>query len=300
MSSRRLLALLAVLAASVLLLAACGDDDGTTTGEPGSSDPADDDDGDDAASDGGTRPWIAGTWALQSATGDDGPLILPTDRTLELTITGPDRIEGDAGCNQFGGRIDAPFDGDRDGGSLTLSELFWTEMACADLDFEVVYLDLLTRVDSWELAPPSGLVFGGDGIELVYGVGEAPPELTLGSSTWILDTVFDGEGMERTASSMRADLPEVTMAVTGSTLTLLADGCAPIEAEVETEDGVEGSFLVADPADLATLVDCEESETNLTTAVEGLAISTGYQSVDGRLTLIGLPGETLSFRAADG
>lgn len=305
MSPRRLLVLLAGLAAVTIVLAACGSgDDDLTTTDPGSSGLNDDDGGDgsdgDAASGGATRPWIGGTWVLQSVTGSDAPVTIPAGATLELTITGPDQIDGDAGCNSFGGRIDAPFDGDRDGGTLSISDMFWTEMACENLDFEVVYLDLLMQVDQWELAPPSGLVLRGDGIELVYGIGEPPPELSLESSTWILDTVFDGEGMERTASSVRVDKPDVAMTVTGQTLTLISDGCAPIEVTVEADDGTGGPFLVAEPDGLAGLVDCDDAESNLVTAAEGVASATGYQSIDGRLTLIGLPGETLSFRAADG
>jgi len=303
MSPRRLLVLLAGLACTAILLAACGsDDDDVSAEEPGASGLPDDGDGtsDGAASGGATRPWIGGTWVLQSVTDAGTTVAIPTGASLELTIAGPDEIAGDAGCNRFGGRIDAPFDGDRDGGTLSISEMFWTEMACDNLDFEGVYLDLLMRVDQWELAPPSGLVFRGDGVELVYGIGEAPPELTLESSTWILDTVFDGEGMERTASSVRVDKPDVTMTVSGQTLTLTSDGCAPIEVAVEADDGTGGPFLVADPDSLAGLVDCDDPESNLVTAIDGVAIATGYQSVDGRLTLIGLPGETLSFVAADG
>ncbi len=306
MSPRRILFLLAGLAAATLLLAACGGDgdDDVSASDPSTSGLADGDGGDaasgGAASGGATRPWIGGTWALQSVTDGDAPVAIPTGAPLELTIAGPDQIDGDAGCNAFSGRIDAPFDGDRDGGSLSISDMSWTEMGCDNLDFEGVYLDLLMQVDQWELAPPSGLVFRGDGVELVYSIGDPPAELSLQSSTWILDTVFDGEGMERTASSVRVDKPDVTMTVAGETLTLAADGCAPIEVAVEADDGTGGPFLVAEPESLAGLVDCDDPESNLVTAIDGVAIATGYQSFDGRLTLIGLPGETLSFRAADG
>lgn len=300
---------LIALAVTALFLAACGsgdDGDDIATDDAGSSGPADDDTIDGAAGDGGaarggaTRPWIAGTWALQSAAGPDGALALP-DRTLELTIAGPDTIGGDAGCNTFGGRIDAPFDGDRDGGDLTLSELFWTEMACEDLDFETAYLDLMTQVTGWELTPPSGLVFRGEGIELAYGIGQAPAELTLEGTTWVFDTIFSGEGVERTASSTRTDKPEVTAVIADSNLTFTSEGCAPIEVDLDyLPDTTDGQLAVVDAATLADRIDCDDPESNLVAAVDGLAKATGYQIVDGRLTLIGLPGETISFRAADG
>lgn len=300
-----------MVAACAILLAACGsgdDGDDITTDDPGSSDPIDDsaDSADGGTADGGaasggaTRPWIAGTWVLQSATGPDGALTLPS-QPLEMTIAGPDAISGDAGCNTFGGRIDAPFDDDRDGGDLTLSELFWTEMACEDLDVETAYLDLLTKVTDWELAPPSGLVFRGDGIELVYGIAEPPAELTLEGPTWIFDTIFDGEGVERTASSTRTDKPEVTAVIADSNLTLISEGCAPIEVGLDyIPEATDGQLAVVDAATLAERIDCDDPESNLVAAVDGLAQAIGYQIVDGRLTLIGLPGETISFRAADG
>ncbi|MEL6981547.1 MAG: META domain-containing protein [Actinomycetota bacterium] len=300
---------------AALVLAACGsdDDDDIATDASGSSDPVDDSSdslgADDAGSDdassgaaggGATRPWIAGTWALESATGPDGPLTLP-DRTLELAIAGPDTIGGDAGCNTFGGRIDAPFDGDRDGGDLTLSELFWTEMACEDLDFEGAYLELLTAVNEWELAPPSGLVFRGDGIELVYGIGEPPAELTLEGPTWVFDTIFSGEGVERTVSSTRSDQPEVTAVFSDRTLTLQSTDCEPIEISLDdVPDATDGPLGVVDAATLADGVACDDAESNMVAAVDGVAQATGFQIFDGRLTLIGLPGETISFRAADG
>lgn len=308
MSARRLTLLLAGLVAALLLLAACGDDDDAiATDDPGSSGLADDGDssgGADssgAASGGATRPWIGGDWVLESATGDDGPVTLPDGVPLGLRIQGPDLISGDAGCNIFSGTIDAPFDGDANAGPLSITDMSWTEMACEYLDTETIYLDLLGRVDRWELAPPSGLVFRGDGIELVYGIGDAAPELSIDGPTWVFDTVFDGEGMERTAASTRADLPEVAATFLDSTLTLTAEGCQPVEVNVDyTPGATEGQLDVVDADTLAEQVDCGEAESNLTAAVDGVAISTGFQIFDGRLTLIGLPGETVSFRAADG
>lgn len=304
MSPRRFSLLLAVLAASLLLVSACGSEDGEAgTDADGTIDDALPDDassGDGAGGD-ASRPWIAGAWVLESATATDGPLSLPPGTPLPLSITGPDGIEGNAGCNGFSGRINAPFDGVQDGGSLSISQLSMTEMGCEHLDFEIRYFELLAGVDEWALAPPSGLVFRGDGIELVYTVGAPPAERPLEGTTWIFDTVFSGEGIERTASSTRADQPEVTALLLGGVLTLSAEGCSPVEINVGYEPGgVDGAFTIEEPESLAGRVDCADQESNLVAAVDGVAQSTGFQIFAGRLTLIGLPGETVSFRAADG
>lgn len=297
MSPRRL-PHLALLLAATLLVAACGsgdDDADTVAGDPGRADDGDTGSG-DAAGGGSTRPWIAGSWVLQSATGDAGPLTLPGGLTLPLEITGPDRIGGNAGCNSFSGSIEAGFDGANDGGPLAITKVAMTEMACEHLEFEAAYLDLIGRVTEWGLTPPSGLVFRGDGIELVYGIGDAPAERSLEGTIWVFDTIFAGEGVERTASSTRLDKAPVTAEVADGVLTLTSDGCTPVEVSVDYEPGAnEGAFTVEDPAALADLVDCADPDSNLVAAVDGVAMSTSLQIVDGRLTLIGLPGETISF-----
>ncbi len=310
---RRLPMLVALLAVLAVVAAACGSDDTSTEAGSDASDPSDESDasdesddnnagdgagdGGDAAS-GGTRAWIAGSWVLQSATGPDGPLALPPVE-LDLTITGPDQVEGNAGCNSFGGTISAPFDDDADAGPLTLDELFITEMACEYLDVELAYVDLLTSVDRWELAPPSGLIFRGEGVELVYGIGAAPAEVPLEQTLWVFDTIFDGEGVERTASSTRSDKPEVTATFAGGVLTVEADDCGPIEIAVTYEPGAaDGPLAVADGTE--PVADCDDPESNLVAAIDGIVAASGFQIFDGRLTLIGLPGETVSFRASDG
>jgi heat shock protein HslJ len=292
-STRRLfLSALTLLAAAALALAACGSDD-TQTGGAETAAGADTDGGSAGAAGGGaTRPWMAGDWALLSATRDGQPLTVPDEPTIDLAVAGPDRIEGNLGCNSFSGTISAPFDGDRDGGSLTLSGLTQSEMACDRLEFELAYTELLTSVTEWELAPPSGLVLRGDGVELVYQASPPAAEVRLEGTAWTFDTVFSGEGVERAASTVRADKPPVTATVGDGLITLTSADCGPIDVAITYESGAGGSFLPATPAATAG---CDDPDSNLEVAFAGVVAATGYQVVDGRLTLIGLPGETVSF-----
>ena len=293
----RYLLLVALLAAAAVILASCGSDDEAVDAgsDPGAPDaPIDDAD----LAGGPSRPWIAGDWVLASASGDGTALTIPDGLELALSITGPDQVRGDAGCNTFGGTISAPFDDDRDGGPLSFGGLAQTEMACEHLDFEVAYVGLVTRVDEWELAPPSGLVFRGPDVELVYEVAEPTAATPLEETVWTFDTVFAGEGVERTASSTRSDKPAVTATITDGLLTLSSEDCGPHQVAVAYEPGGEGNFTPEDPA--TVVPDCDDPESNLLLAADGVAQATGYQVVGDRLTLIGLPGETVSFRAGQG
>ncbi len=144
--------------------------------------PADGDDGDAsdlAAGGGATRPWIAGEWQLVSATSGGETLALPVE-PVSMSIIAPDEVNGSAGCNSFGGQISAPF-GDGDFGDLSFSKMAITEMACEPIevmDFEASYMEALGNADAWELSPPTGLVFRGEGIELVYEIGDVPAPAT--------------------------------------------------------------------------------------------------------------------------
>lgn len=155
---KRLLTLLVVLAAT--LLAACGDETAadSTTGDttPAATDAVDSDDvGDSVSPD--------GTWQLTGVSIDGSALVLPP---YELTITIADgMIQGNAGCNTFGGTIDRGEDG-----SLALGDLAQTEMACEYLDFEIDYTTALLRADRWE-ATPDELAFVADGVRISYQPG---------------------------------------------------------------------------------------------------------------------------------
>ena len=86
---------------------------------------------------------LTGTeWALTSLNGDT--LVEGTQITLSFS---DGTLEGSAGCNTYGGSYAATE------GSLSLSDLYWTEMACLEpegiLDQELAYLNTLNTVASY-------------------------------------------------------------------------------------------------------------------------------------------------------
>jgi heat shock protein HslJ len=295
-----------LIVALIFTLAACGSDDdsvsaGSDDGDADlpAADAADGSDSSGAAGGGATRPWIGGEWALQSLTVAGIDVTVPANAGVNLTINGPDSISGSAGCNSINGAILAPFDDDRDGGPLTITDLAMTEMACDLLDFEIQYVDALLAATEWELAPPSGLVFRGDGVELTYGIGAPQADVALENTVWLFDTIFDGEGVERTASSTRADKPQVTVIIAAAEATLTSDDCGTVTLGAGYEAGGSDGPITFEGTE-AAFAACEDPESNMLSAIQGLADATGFQIFDGRLTLIGLPGETVSFVAADG
>ncbi len=273
----RVLSLFAVLA---LLLAACGDDD-VIVQSSGITD------GTDAPDDSGTRPSIAGDWRLVSLTVDTAGVDLPVGVDLDVTIDSGS-IQGLGGCNRFGGSITA-----EDDGTMRIDEIFSTEMACEVLDFETIYLPALAGANQWEVTP-DGLTFRGDGTEMNYAQLEAAPPLALEETVWTFDTIFDGEGVNRTASTPRLDLPEVTLVIADGQATLTSEDCGVVGFALNYEPGVDGNIAIPDPDGLDVACD---AESNMHPAVEGIMAATGFMIDESRLTFIGLPGETVAFVA---
>lgn len=312
MSPYRLLLLTVAL---IVGLTACGDDDTVDAGSGAADDtvdagagdddgagiPADGDDTDGSAAAGGgeTRPWIGGEWVLQSITVGGADVTIPAGAVIDLTIIGPDSVSGNAGCNSISGTLSAPFDGDRDGGSLSWGDLAMTEMGCDILEFEGQYVTALLATEEWELSPPSGLIFRGAAIELVYGVGAGPVDVAFENTAWLFDTIYSGEGVERTASSTRADKPQVTAVFAAGEATLTSEDCGTVTLGAGYEAGSNDGPITFEGVEEAFAA-CDDPESNMLQAMQGLAAATGFQVFDGRLTFIGLPGETVSFVAADG
>ena len=107
-------------------------------------------------------------WELVSLGGND--LIPGTTITLRFAsdlASGSAAVSGRAGCNTYGGGYTASEDG------LTLSGVYWTEMACMDppgvMEQERAYLNALNAAARYKVAPGGG---GGDRLEL-YDAGGA-------------------------------------------------------------------------------------------------------------------------------
>lgn len=266
-------ALVSLMACLAVAAAACGGGEAVDNSDPGGD---------------GTRPSLAGLWELTDLTVDGVGVALPDGAALEMTIEAG-RIGGSGGCNSFGGSIDAA-----DDGTLSLVEVAWTEMACAQrarMDFESTYLGALVGVNRWE-ADPTGISFLSDGAILRYSPGADPIDLALEGTSWQFDTIFSGDGVARAASSTDQSVPQVSLTITGGSAVLSADGCDDVTFHVNHEGGAEGNLALPDPSQLQT-GGCDSP--NMTDAIAGIEAATGYTISETRLTLIGLPGETISF-----
>lgn len=292
MQTKRILHLVAAILIVAMTSISCGSSDTVDVG--GTDTPPDSgDSGSDAGSSGGTRPTLKGVWVLQTFELDGADVPLP-DGAIDMTIEAG-RIGGTGGCNSFGGQIDAA-----DDGTLTITEMAWTEMACADnsrMDFESNYLPALAGATRWD-AGPDGITFSSDSASMSYAPGEPPATLPLVDTTWTFDTVYSGSGVYRSASSTDMSRPEVTMVVSAGSATLTSDECGPLTVPLNVEDGVDGNLAVADEA-RADKPECEDPESNMTAVIEGLWEATGFMVDENRLTIIGLPGELIGFSGAN-
>ena len=121
-------------------------------------------------------PALPGTeWVLTTLNGD--ALIEGTQITLRF---GDGSLEGSGGCNTYGGSYTANEE------SLSLSDLYWTEMACLEpegvLDQELAYLNTLNTAASYRLdAGRLELHDEAGAVILVFDLGEteAPADSAL-------------------------------------------------------------------------------------------------------------------------
>lgn len=290
------LRLLVAVAVFTVVIAACGDDNVDVVGGPDSStsdgSASDGGSGSDGGASGGTRPSLAGDWVLTSATIDGAVVELPAEAVIDVTIE-RGLISGNGGCNGFGGSIAAA-----DDGSLRLAAVSITEMACLPLsilDFETGYVQALVAATEWEVTP-TGLIFRGEGTELRYEPGAPPVHLALEGTIWTFDTIFDGVGVDRAASTPRQDKPPVTMVLANGEVTLRSDDCGDVIFAFNYESGgTEGNVSVPDRD--AAVAECSDRESNMAAAVKGIVSSSGFMINESRLTFIGLAGETVGFVA---
>ncbi|MEX0658853.1 MAG: META domain-containing protein [Egibacteraceae bacterium] len=254
------------LTLTALLLAGCGDPGG------GSGGPADD---------------LAGAWELGEGTGPDGAIPLAEGHPITFTVEDDgEQVGGTAACNSYGATLA------RDGERLAVTGLFATEMGCspaAVMDAEQAYLTALARVDA---ATTEGdtLTLTGDGVALTFArLPETVDEPLVGTS-WVLDTLLDGE--------TAATVPEAERPMT---LELAEDGTYRADTGCNTLDG---QFVDAgDRLDLRTVsvtdVACPAPFTDVQEHV--VAVLDHEVAVDRageRLTLTADDGLGLGYRAA--
>lgn len=164
------LAALAALAA-MALAAACGEQVGTAT------------DGVD----------LQGSWHLVSGRDDDGAFEL-RGREVTLRVDGAE-AGGTSACNLYGGRVQV------DGDSVRLSELGGTEMGCEPdvMALEQRYLEALRTVERGERSDDELTLSGAD-VSLEFSLDPPVEEAALVGTTWLLESLIDGESVSSVAS----------------------------------------------------------------------------------------------------
>jgi heat shock protein HslJ len=84
----------------------------------------------------------------------------------EITATFEDGEVSGKACNNYGGEYQVS------GDKLTITRVFWTEMACLDpqgiMEQETAYLKLLTTAQSFKLTAGRLLIVGAGGEELAF------------------------------------------------------------------------------------------------------------------------------------
>lgn len=231
------------------------------------------------------------TWVLTEGEGRAGPMdALDGARVTFRLEPGGDEVGGVSGCNHYFGTAQV------DGGSVAFGALGGTEMGCDQpvMELEANYLDALAGVDTLEVDGDS-LVLEGPDERLVFEREPDAPTADLLGTSWILESVIEGDGPDGTVASA-TDPAELTLG--DGTLTL-ASSCLDIDVKW-IEQGSEyrvtdSAFEYADP-DAACFHDDPEQQ-----AIASVVDSAFTAEVEGDvLTLHATRTDTgLQFRAAD-
>lgn len=124
---------------------------------------------------------LEGTWILL----DGVPVVDGFPITLSVDPSG---IVGTAACNSYFGEADVLAD------RITIGQLGATDMACepAVMASESAYMQALIAVATWSVTDGQ-LILTGPNTTLVFEPDSPPPMEALIGTTWILDTLTDGD-----------------------------------------------------------------------------------------------------------
>lgn len=282
----KLHAALATLAVGAMFVAACGDDAAPTTnttdtadGDPDVTLPAPDDAADPVDT-------VDGAWVLTSGTVDGVDLVLLGDRQVTLVVEWGE-VGGTAACNGYGGFADVADN------ALTIGELSWTEMGCepAVMDLEQAYLAALSDTTSYEITD-GALTLAGPSSELVFAPEALVDDQAIVGTSWVLDTVIDGDAATNSAMMGLA------------TLTLHDDGtlsgstnCRVLQGEW-IASGTEIVFTSFSAIDNPNVGVCAPESQTLDGFIIGVLEGGFSVEVEGsRMTLMASGGEGLSYTA---
>jgi heat shock protein HslJ len=138
-----------------------------------------------------------GEWRFVDGSTADGPIAVPQDGDVTLTIDGAS-VGGRSHCNSYNGT--ASIDGD----SIEVDGVAVTEMACLDealMEAEAAYLDAFLGSTDISL-DDDRLLLRGDASELAYERLEPEEPAAFEGTTWLLDGLVRGTGDDASVSSI--------------------------------------------------------------------------------------------------
>lgn len=259
MTTGRVLRGVAALAA-VALVAACGEQVGTTT------------DGVD----------LEGSWHLVSGRDADGTFEL-RGREVTLEVEGTE-AGGTSACNLYGGRVEV------DGDSVRLSELGGTEMGCEPdvMALEQRYLEALRAVERGERSEDA-LTLSGTGVSLEFSLDAPVEDAALVGTTWLLESLIDGESVSSVASD-----GELRFLDGGAVVATVGCGVQRARYTLDGDDVVLTELTDRDPGTGMCTPDVEAQHEH---AVDVLRDGFTARIEGDRLTLMNRHGKGLDFRA---
>ena len=215
-----------------------------------------------------------GDWVLTGGVG------LVDGYPITMSIVGGD-VSGRSACNSYFGSV--TIDGDR----LTIGQLGSTEMGCepAVMTAESAFITALLDVTTFDRAGDR-LTLSGPNSDLLFEPVAPVPTASLVGTTWVLDTLVEGE----TASSAAGD---------PATLRLSEDGTLSASTGCRTLTGtwLESGGVVVVPI-LSADGECPDELWKQDSLVVAVIGDEFRAAVDGdRLTLTSMGGDGLGYRA---
>lgn len=152
---------------------------------------------DGAPAPGGNAAGALGVWAFESGHGPAGDIEPVPGHDITLELAGS-KISGSGGCNSYGGGLS--IDGtDFEAGGLAVSEI-----ACEPdvTEAEERYLDAIGAADTIAVDGKT-LTLTGPDTELVFSLVPPIDTAPLTGTTWILESLVEGETVSSTVAGAR-------------------------------------------------------------------------------------------------
>lgn len=206
----------------------------------------------------------------------------PVDFPITMSIVGTE-VLGRAACNSYFGTVIV------NGSTVGFGELGATDMGCqqAVMEAEAAFLANLSTVDSFEYRGDR-LILKGGGNDLVFDPIQPVPTAELLNTTWVLETLIEGE-----AATSVAGEPATLLLAPDGTLTA-STGCRTL-----TGRWLESGGVVVVP-ELSADGDCPDELWKQDSLVVTVVGDEFRAEIDGdMLTLTSMGGDGLVYRAKE-